>query len=285
VFYIGCPIWGYKEWIGTFFPPHTPQKDFLRLYSQKLTAVEGNTTFYAVPPAATIARWRQDTPETFRFCFKIPRDISHSGLLAEAKEATQAFIHRMQGLGERLGPMFLQLPPSFGPDHLPQLQAFLNFWPQTPRLAVEVRHPAFFSEPHASALDNLLQMHQVGRVLMDTRPIRIGTAEERQILQARERKPDLPVVTVVASDFAFVRYIGHPRMEVNEPFLDTWAQQMTLWLRQGMTIFAFCHCPFEVHSPSICLELYRRVQALISLPALPWQKESTDSEPEQPTLF
>jgi len=45
MFYIGCPAWGFKEWVGNFFPPHTPARDFLRLYSRKLTTVEGNTTF------------------------------------------------------------------------------------------------------------------------------------------------------------------------------------------------------------------------------------------------
>jgi len=49
VFYIGCPMWGYKEWVGTFFPPRTAQSDFLRLYSRRLTTVEGNTSFAEFP--------------------------------------------------------------------------------------------------------------------------------------------------------------------------------------------------------------------------------------------
>ncbi len=57
VFYIGCPMWGYKEWIGNFFPSHTAPGDFLRLYSRRLTTVEGNTSFYAIPSAETVTRW------------------------------------------------------------------------------------------------------------------------------------------------------------------------------------------------------------------------------------
>jgi len=49
VFYIGCPMWGYKEWVGNFFPPHTPPGEFLHLYSSRLTAVEGNTVFTEFP--------------------------------------------------------------------------------------------------------------------------------------------------------------------------------------------------------------------------------------------
>src|SRR5437588_5367365 len=122
--------------------------------------------------------------------------------------------------------MFLQLPPSFGPVHLPKLETFLNFWPSDVRLAVEVRHPKFFEAEHTQALNTLLSQNNVARVLMDTRPIRIGSTEEKRVLQARERKPDLPLQIAVTTDFIFLRYIGHPRMEVNQPFLDIWAQQL-----------------------------------------------------------
>ncbi|MGK7947197.1 MAG: DUF72 domain-containing protein, partial [Microcystaceae cyanobacterium] len=47
-FYLGCAVWSYEGWLGSFYPTKTPKKDFLSLYSQRLTAVEGNTTFYAV---------------------------------------------------------------------------------------------------------------------------------------------------------------------------------------------------------------------------------------------
>ncbi len=285
MFYIGCPMWGYKEWVGNFFPAHTPTSDFLRLYSRRLTTVEGNTTFYALPSAETIARWSLETPETFRLCPKVSRAISHSPRLDTRKEETVLFIERMRELGSRLGPIFLQLPPSFAPAQLPQLQSFLDFWPTDLRLAVEVRHPEFYKEPHAPVLNSLLSQYNVARVMMDTRPIRIGTTEEKQVLQARERKPDLPLQVSVTTDFIFLRYIGHPRMEVNESFLESWAQQLAQWIGQRITLYVFCHCPFEVHSPFICLELYRRVQALVPVPPLPWQSEQGDSKPEQARLF
>lgn len=283
--YIGCPMWGYKEWLGNFFSKRTPTSDFLQLYSQKLTTVEGNTIFYALPSADTVARWAQQTPTSFRFCPKVLRSISHEANLDQQKNETLAFIQRMRGFGERLGPIFLQLPPSFGPSQNDQLQTFLNYWPTDIRLAVEVRHPDFYQEPHATKLNHLLQQHDVARVIMDTRPIRIGSPQEQQELQARERKPNLPVQISTTTNFAFVRYIGHPRMEVNEPFLDQWAHQLASWYKQGLTIYAFCHCPFEVHSPELCYELYQRIRALVSLPALSWQPEETDHNPEQMRLF
>lgn len=288
-FYIGCPIWSHKEWVGTFFPARTPAGSFLRIYSRQLSTVEGNTTFYAVPSVETIARWRAETPPEFRFCPKIPRDISHSASLEATRSQTLAFVERMSRLGERLGPMFLQLPPTFGPAQFKQLETWLNFWPAEVRLAVEVRHPAFFEKEHAASLDALLNQQRVARVIMDTRPIRVGPAEEQGILQARERKPDLPVYPALTTDFTFLRYIGHTSNEINAPFLDSWATRLAQWLERGIALYVFCHCPFEFHSPDICRELYQRLSRLTTLPKLPWAQNDNDNGPgetlEQGTLF
>src|SRR5260221_2262804 len=227
MFYIGCPAWGFKEWVGNFFPPHTPARDFLRLYSRKLTTVEGNTTFYPTPSVETITRWSQETPSTFRLCPKVSRSISHTSRLDSSKEETLSFVERMRGLGTRLGPMFLQLPPSFGPAQLAQLQAFLDFWPSDTRLAVEVRHSDFYVEPHASTLNTLLAQYQVARVMLDTRPIRIGSAGEKQALQAPQPKPHLPLALAIPTDFTFLRHIGHPRMEGHDPVLGTSAEHLS----------------------------------------------------------
>jgi uncharacterized protein YecE (DUF72 family) len=285
VFYIGCPMWAYKEWVGNFFPEHTPSNDFLRLYSRKLNAVEGNTVFYALPSLETIARWCQETPPTFRICPKVSRSISHGAQLANSRNETLLFIDRMRKLETRLGLIFLQLPPSFGSAHLPQLEAFLNAWPTDVHLAVEVRHSDFYTEHHALTLNTLLSQHKVARVMMDTRPIRTGSTKEQQVLQARERKPNLPLQIAVTTDFTFLRYIGHPRMEVNDPFLDTWAQQIGQWLKQGTTVYVFCHCPFEKHSPEICAALYQRVSALVPLPPITSQQETNDPDIQQQRLF
>jgi uncharacterized protein YecE (DUF72 family) len=79
--------------------------------------------------------------------------------------------------------------------------------------------------------------------------------------------------------------MGHPRMEVNNTFLDAWARQLAQWIKERLTIYVFCHCPYEVHSPSICDELYEKVRALTPLPALPWQPDEPESGPEQERLF
>ncbi len=281
--YIGGPVWSSRTWLGNFFPAHTSAREFLRLYSSRLLTVEGNTTFYATPAEEMIARWRQETPATFRFCPKVSRDISHAARLDDMRAATLLFTERMRGLGDRLGPMFLQVPPSFGPAQLDQLQAFLDFWPRDVRLAIEVRHPGFYTSHKSEAVHTLLEQYQVGWVMLDTRPLRTGATQEQTTLAARERKPNLPLLIATTTDFAFLRYIGHPDMEVNKPFLDEWAQQLGQWLKQGLTLYVFCHTPDEVLVPDLCTALYRRVQALVPLPPLPRQPEKPTVRPM--TLF
>ena len=128
--YLGCPIWSFKGWVGNFYPNGTKPAEYLREYARRLTAIEGNTTFYAVPGKDKLGQWLAQTPETFRFCPKVPRDISHAGKLVEHIEEALRFTEVMRQLGTRLGPMFLQLPPRYSPAMFEDLKAFLEAWPR-----------------------------------------------------------------------------------------------------------------------------------------------------------
>ncbi|WP_051036011.1 DUF72 domain-containing protein [Stanieria cyanosphaera] len=78
--------------MGNFYPSQTSASDFLRLYSERFTAVEANITFYAIPNLATIQRWREQTPASFRFCPKFPKSITHQGLLTPLIPAATDFL-------------------------------------------------------------------------------------------------------------------------------------------------------------------------------------------------
>ena len=74
-----------------------------------------------------------------------------------------SFLEQMRGLGDRLGPIFAQLPPRYGPTLLDDLTAFLHAWPRSEApLALEVRHPDWFKEPYTSQLTNILSELGVG---------------------------------------------------------------------------------------------------------------------------
>jgi len=149
--YLGAPVWAAKEWVGNFFPPKSKSPDFLSLYSRRLNTVEGNTTFYALPNSETLDRWVADTPPSFRFCLKFPQTISHHLRLQHAEIETGQFLDCLTRLGERAGPAFLQLPPTFNAKSLPTLATYLGSLPDQFQYALEVRHPDFYAEPGEAA--------------------------------------------------------------------------------------------------------------------------------------
>ena len=275
--YIGCPIWSFKGWVGNFYPQGTKSSEFLREYAKRVTTIEGNTTFYAIPAQKTLEQWVAETPETFRFCPKVPKAISHEGKLSDNINAARAFVNVMKQLGMRLGPMFLQLPPRFSPGYMTSLKTFLDAWAPDVRLAVEVRHLDWFEPPYDEMLDQLLSEHNMARVTIDTRPIRslqgdaiLAGSTYESLLEAREHKPDVPVVPKRTSDFVFVRYIGHPDLEFNHPFLEEWGKYFSSQLKSGADVYAFCHSPESTVEPYLCRALHQRVAQDVTVPPLPW---------------
>lgn len=287
MFYLGCAVWAFKEWVGDFYPPGAKPGDFLKLYGDRLTTVEGNTTFYSIPDAATVDRWAAQTPETFRVCPKIPRIYSHGGAIVPHLKETLAFLNTMQRLGPRLGPMFLQLPPSYGPDRLDDLTEFLTRWPRrTAPISLEVRHLGWYQAEQAQRLNDLLQRLEVGRVLLDSRTM--YDAQEDGLpdpqFASERRKPKVPLQPVTTASFSLVRYISHPDLNFNEPYVLEWVPRLVDWLRRGKTVYLFIHCPDEARSPAIARYFYDTLKAAYpDLPALPW--ESVKQPAAQLSLF
>jgi uncharacterized protein YecE (DUF72 family) len=289
--YLGCPIWSFKGWVGNFYPSGTKPADYLLEYARRLTAIEGNTTFYAVPGKAKLGQWVAQTPDTFRFCPKVPRDVSHAGKLVEHIDAALQFVEIMSQLGNRLGPMFLQLPPRYSPAMFEDLRAFVEAWPRQVRLGVEVRHIAWFESGRHETLNRLLAAHNMARVVIDTRPIRSLDGDKilegsvyQTLLEARERKPDVPILRKRMADFSFLRYIGHPQMKVNTPLLDEWGTYLASELRQGSDVYVFCHSPDNLLAPWLCREFHMRIASQVNILPLPWDEIQANTF-EQGRLF
>ncbi len=85
----------------------------LERYAQRLPAVEINTSFYRPHRVATYVRWSEAVPAAFRFAVKVPREITHTRKLVDINEPLDRFLTEIQGLGEKLGPLLVQFPPSF----------------------------------------------------------------------------------------------------------------------------------------------------------------------------
>ena len=281
-FYLGCAIWSYKDWVGNLYPPKSRPRDFLNLYSRRFTAVEGNTTFYAIPSESTIAKWVAQTPPGFKFCPKLHRQITHQGLLTPQLPKALSFLTRMLDLGDRLGTVFIQLPPSYSPEYFGDLTEFLTVCSQSDvSLALEVRHSDWFDR-ECDRLNSLLTKLDIARVLLDTRPI-YNCPDDPQIGSPR-KKPKLPFQPIVLNDTALIRFISHPHRQYNQTYLEQWASQIDRWLSKDKTVYFFVHCPHETYSPDTAKYFYNLLRVRHrELPDLPWNE--VDTYPTQLSLF
>ncbi|MEL7492844.1 MAG: DUF72 domain-containing protein [Cyanobacteria bacterium J06554_11] len=286
-FRIGCAVWAFKDWVGRFYPAKSQATNFLKLYGERMLTVEGNTTFYSVPSPQMVQRWAEQTPPDFRFCPKLPRTVTHDGLLMPHLPEALSFLQLMQGLGRRLGPVMVQLPPSYSPANFRDLAAFLEAWPRRiAPIAVEVRHLDWFKPVNAQRLKQRLTQLGVGRVLLDSRTMYAHEqhGEVDPQLHSNRRKPKVPLQPGVTADFAIVRYISHPKVLRNQDYLSEWVAWVGDWLAAGKQVYFFVHCPMEVESPSVAEYFQERLEAEnVPVPPLPWMHLAKPSE--QLSLF
>jgi uncharacterized protein YecE (DUF72 family)/formamidopyrimidine-DNA glycosylase len=273
---IGLAVWAHAPWVGSFYPPGARPRDFLRLYAQRLPAVEGNTTFHAVPSTATLERWKAETPPGFRLCPKLPREITHQGRLLDRCGEALAFLGHMRALGERLGPVLAQLPPDLGPRRADELAGFLDAWPsERSAVCVEVRDPAWLELGALERLDTLLAEHGAGRAILDSRPIHEGGAGA--LPPDLRRKPDLPVLPTAPGPVAMVRFIAHPDPGRSRRWMREWIAPLSRWLQEGRDVYVFVHCPREERAPGLARELHTLLAGagLLREP-LPWTRDEPD---------
>jgi uncharacterized protein YecE (DUF72 family) len=150
----GTSGWSYPKWKGSFYPEDLPAKDFLRYYASRFRAVEVNNTFYRMPKPEVLRGWNEQVEGEFRFILKAPQRITHIKRLKEAGEDVAYFLRTAEELGERLGPILVQLPPNMKFDR-ERLERFLDdvgaARPET-RLAFEFRHPSWHEGAAAEVL-------------------------------------------------------------------------------------------------------------------------------------
>jgi uncharacterized protein YecE (DUF72 family) len=268
-YYLGCPSWSENAWRDYLYPPDAKPADFLNLYSQVFNAVEGNTTFYASPAASTVQRWADTMPEHFRFTAKFPGDISHGGDLRDQLTAAETFTRLLSPLGQRVSPLWLQLSKSFTPQRLPELAAFIDALERP--LAVEVRHDDFFAKGDSERILNRLLLDRgVERICLDPRALVSCTSTDPSVLHAQSKKPRVPPRPAAFTQFPQVRFIGHPELEANDPFLLPWVEKIALWIEEGRTPYIFLHTADNLLAAKLAQRFHRRLmQRLPGLPALP----------------
>lgn len=189
----------------------------------------------------------------------------------------------MQRLGERLGVMFIQLPPNYTPDRLADLSIFLTALPrQNVDIALEVRHLDWFKSPYQEQLTELLVKLRVGRVILDTRSIYAADPDLGAIVQCK--KPQVPLALDLTAPFSLIRYVSHPIQSANQIWLAGWTDQIKTWLNQDTQIYLFVHCPIEARSP-INARYLHQIFTQAGIPLIPLPPNPTAELPVQLSLF
>jgi uncharacterized protein YecE (DUF72 family) len=158
---IGTAGWALPKRHRRLFPVDGPH---LVRYAGRFPAVEVNSSFYRPHRRATWERWGVSVPAGFRFSAKTPRSLTHERRLVEPEPVLDEFLASVTGLGDRLGCLLVQMPPSLAFDPSIAEHFFRAFRERTALpLAAEPRHPTWFT----SEANELLRTHRVGRVGAD----------------------------------------------------------------------------------------------------------------------
>lgn len=209
--YLGTSGFAYPEWKGSFYPEGVKDADMLRFYAGRLGSVEINYTFRRFPEAKTLEAWRERAPEAFRFALKANQRITHTRRLAGADADVSDFLDRARTLGDRLGPILFQCPPTLQLDRA-RLESFLAYLPPTFRYAMEFRHPSW------EEARRLLTEHGVAWCFAET-----------------EDTPD-DAEPVLSSPFAYLRL---RREDYGDTELSRWAGRIRGHLERGSDVYAY----------------------------------------------
>ncbi|WP_433186799.1 DUF72 domain-containing protein [Actinoallomurus sp. CA-150999] len=282
--HVGCAMWTHAPWQGRFLPRRLPPQERLTAYASWCNAVEGNTTFYAIPARDTVQTWADQTDPDFRFVLKLPRSITHERRLGDVGAELRSFLHAIEPLGPRAHTLWIQLPPAFAPADVGVLAGFLRRLPSSHRYAVEVRHPAFFeNESAARLLEKALAGAGAEWIPFDTTTLFQTPPTSDVERDAWTKKPRVPRRTVALTDRPIVRYIGRDSADRTVEGWRGWAGQVARWLREGRSPTVFIHTPDNADALSLARRFHEDVRA--RLPEVEPLPEPMRAPEEPPTLF
>lgn len=250
---LGTPAWAHKEWVGLIYPPKTKQADYLYHYSRAYSCIELNTSHYRIPTPEQTSKWREQVPESFRFCSKVFQDISHKRSGLTDKILLSLWYEHLSALAHNRGPCFLQLPPHFDYSHKALLFQFLKQWPAEFQLALEFRHPSWLQNRQIlPALTEYLQTREIGLVITDV-------AGRRDILH-----------TSLSAPFTMIRFIGNDLHPSDTTRMNDWALRLKTWSDAGLQqVYFMVHEPDDIRAPEMTQIAIRILQEVCSADLAP----------------
>jgi uncharacterized protein YecE (DUF72 family) len=244
---LGTQGWNYDAWIGPFYPEGTRPVDFLTVYSRAFDTVEVDSTFYAVPPSKTIRGWAERTPSGFVFSLKLPQEITHERRFRDVDDIAKEFFDRARELGDKLGPVLIQLGADFHTSELPALAKFLPSLPKDIAFAIEFRDKGWLND----GIVALLGEHGVALALTDARWI--------------PRKQMMTLAARPTASFAYIRWMGadreivdYSRVQIDRTReLELWQGVISQLAARGRTVYGYVNNHFAGHSPASVRELQK----------------------------
>jgi uncharacterized protein YecE (DUF72 family) len=242
---LGTQGWSYDDWKGVFYPPGAKQEDRLPFYAEVFDTVELDTTFYHAPRATIARSWERHTPEGFKFAAKVPRAITHEAQLRGVGEQLDAFARAMDPLGDKLGPLLVQLPAEFTRDDgtLRDLDQFLAGASEGLQVAVEFRH-ASWQDPEVY---DVLRRHRAA----------VAWTEWRELASVRE----------VTADFLYLRWLGdrreiakYDRVQIDRgDSFRAWESDLMKVFGEVREVYGYFNNHWAGHSPASANEMKRRL--------------------------
>jgi uncharacterized protein YecE (DUF72 family) len=160
--FVGTSGWQYRDWRGEFYAAGVPVSRWLEYYAEHFPVVENDGTFYRLAGRDTFASWRERTPAGFVMAIKASRYLTHIRRLRDPAEPVARLLNAARGLGDRLGPVLLQLPPNLTADSALLADCLRQFATDFARLdaaaigggrvCVEFRHPSWLTDDVRSIL-------------------------------------------------------------------------------------------------------------------------------------
>jgi uncharacterized protein YecE (DUF72 family) len=207
--YLGTSGFAYPEWKGTFYPESLKDADFLAHYATRFPSVEINYTFRRFPAETTMDRWAGLAPEGFRFALKATGRITHTRRLRDTDQDVSDFLDRARRLGDHLGPILFQCPPTLRYDR-GLIESFLAYLPPVAPYAMEFRHESW----------------------AEAQPILAENGVAWCVSETDER----PTGDVPTEPFVYLRL---RKEEYGDDDLRRWSDRIRAALEEGRDVFAY----------------------------------------------
>jgi uncharacterized protein YecE (DUF72 family) len=219
--YIGTSGWSYEHWHGIFYPEDLRSDKYLEFYTTRFSCVELNSCFYHLPLKKTAEGWMNRTPESFKFCPKLSRFITHQMQLMSIEGAMEKFFAVFAEMKEKMGPVLIQLPPGLLYDEQ-RMRYFFELIKEEYsqfRFAVEIRNKSWINDNFFG----LLKSYGIGFVIADS----------------GKRYPYYETVT---ADFVYLRLHGREQLyasDYSENDLKQYAEMVSVWLDDNKKVWVF----------------------------------------------